>query len=64
MKEFVVYTEDKNINAPYYLKENGDYSHDIKDAKKYIANNWITFVLTVLQLLLQTIGTNLKYKKL
>lgn len=68
MKRYVIYKELKSEvtgnNYHVYLKDDGDFSYDIKDAKRYNARNWIELILKIINILIVIFGKDLKYKQL
>lgn len=68
MKRYVIYKELKSEVTGnlynVYLKDDGEFSYDIKDAKRYNARNWIEAVLKILIILWDIFGKDLKYKEM
>ncbi len=68
MKRYIIYKELKSEvtgnNYPVFLKENGEFSYDPKDAKTYNVRNWIELILKFINILIIIFGKDLKYKEL
>ena len=67
-KQYVIYEEvphPAGHTNRYYHMENGDLTLDPKEAKKYTAQTWIEFIITILQVILKIISNRkLKYMEI
>ena len=67
MKRYVIYKELKSEVTGnlynVYLKDDGDFSYDIKDARRFNARNWIELILKIINILITIFGKDLKYKE-
>jgi len=62
MKKYVVYENIKS--REYYLKENGDRTEKVDEAKIYKVRTWLEFIIKILQILITVWpNKNLKYKQ-
>jgi len=61
MKTYIAYKED-SFGNPLYLKEDGNFTYDEKEAKEYKKKWWIELIYLLLDLLINW-GIDIKIKK-